>query len=135
MRPDHGCLVLDAGGLLAVAAGDARARAALEIARRRQMAIVVPTPVIVQVHRGGRRGERVAAALDRIDGALPTSERVARIAGELLGAAGTGDAVDAIVVAEALAGGPSMILTSDPGDLARLIGDRAARPAIAILGV
>jgi hypothetical protein len=50
---------------------------------------------------------------------LPTSDATARRAGELLGRAGLSDAVDAIVVAEGLSHAPSMIITSDPDDLAR----------------
>jgi hypothetical protein len=45
--------------------------------------------------------------------------QLARTAGELCGEAGTSDAVDALVVASAARRG-DRILTSDPGDLARL---------------
>jgi hypothetical protein len=47
--------------------------------------------------------------------------RLARRACELLGASGTSDAVDALITAEALRGGPALILTSDPDDMHRLV--------------
>jgi hypothetical protein len=46
--------------------------------------------------------------------------RLARRAGELLGVSGTSDAVDALIMAEALRGGPALILTSDPDDMYHL---------------
>jgi hypothetical protein len=66
-------------------------------------------------------------ALQAVDIYAPTSVETARHAGELLGRAGMADAVDAIVVAEALAGSRSTILTSDPEDLSCLVGAEAAR--------
>ena len=59
--------------------------------------------------------------LNAVDALEPTTEVAARIAGELLGATGTADAVDAIVAAEALLAIPAVILTSDHADLQRLV--------------
>jgi hypothetical protein len=131
----RGILVLDAGGVLGLAHGDHRAWARLAVALEMGLTAIVPTPVVAQVHRGGRRGRAVDQVLDAVGHALPTSDHIARTAGELLGAAGGADAVDAIVVAEALAAQPAAILTSDPTDLARLLDGQADRPRVSILGV
>ncbi len=62
--------------------------------------------------------DRVVNAVDML---LPTTPELARRAGELRAKSGVLDVVDAIVVAEAVAAPPSLILTSDPDDISRLI--------------
>ena len=120
-------LILDAGGILALAHGDGVARAALERARREGYVVVIPTPVLTQVHRGGRDRAGVDRVVNAVDALLPTSAQIARRAGELLAQSGTSDAVDAIVAAEALLSAPSLVLTSDGLDIMRLIeGQRDA---------
>jgi hypothetical protein len=52
-----------------------------------------------------------------------TGLRDARAAGELLGASGTSDAVDALIVLVAAPG--DQLLTSDPADLHTLVTHRA----------
>ncbi|HLG71001.1 MAG TPA: hypothetical protein VK009_11315 [Chloroflexota bacterium] len=52
--------------------------------------------------------------------------KVARQAGELLGSSELDDAADAQVMAEALRGGPCVLLTSDPEDMRALSGGQAA---------
>lgn len=126
-------LILDAGGILALARGDGDARAALERARREGYVVVIPTPVLAQVHRGGPDRARVDRVVNAVDALLPTSEAVARWAGELQAAAGTSDPVDAIVVAEALASVPALILTSDPGDLRRLLDTQPDPVRVALI--
>ena len=130
----RGVLVLDAGGVIDLAHGDQRAWARVAVALEMGFTVIIPTPVVAQVHRGGRRGHAVDRVLATVGRAVPTSERIARVAGELLGATGSEDAVDAIVVAEALAGQPSAILTSDATDIARLLDGQADRPRVAVLG-
>ncbi|CAN5457080.1 hypothetical protein BH20CHL7_BH20CHL7_15590 [soil metagenome] len=73
--------------------------------------------------------------MNKVDALLPTSEETARRAGELLGASGTDDPVDAIVVAEALAAVPSVIITSDPGDIRRLLQARSDGVRVAVVSV
>ena len=114
-------LILDAGGVFALANGVANARAALHRARLEGFVVVIPTPVLAQVHRAGRDRARIDRVVNAVDALLPTSSVVARLAGELQGSAGTRDAVDAIVAAEALSGVPAVILITDADDLARLI--------------
>lgn len=62
--------------------------------------------------------DRVVNAVDVL---LPTTPELARRAGELRAKSGVLDVVDAIVVAEAVAAPPSLILTSDPDHVRRLI--------------
>lgn len=92
----------------------------------------MPTPVLAQVHRGGRERATIDRVVNSVGLLLPTSAEVARRAGELLGRAGMTDAVDAIVAAEALSAAPAVILTSDPAELRRLI-DTATEPASRVL--
>ncbi|MGH8930195.1 MAG: twitching motility protein PilT [Egibacteraceae bacterium] len=79
---------------------------------------IVPSPVLTQVWRDGTRRARLARA---VRGCLiePTSATLAKKAGVLLGRAGQYDAVDAIVVASAIAH-ETLIATSDPDDLRAL---------------
>ena len=128
-------LILDAGGILALARGDGTARAVLERARREGYVVVIPTPVLTQVYRGGRDHAMVDRVVNAVDDLLPTSADVARRAGELLASSGTTDAVDAIVAAEALMSAPALILTSDPEDLARLLGDQREAGGIRLIGI
>jgi PIN domain len=128
-------LILDAGGILALARGDVRARAALATALREGYVNVIPTPVLAQVHRGGRDRAHVDRVVNAVNALLPTSEAIARRAGELQAKASTSDAVDAIVVAEALASVPALILTTDPDDLALLLDGEPKAARVAVIGV
>lgn len=128
-------MILDAGGLLALASGSGVARAALARAVREGYVVVIPTPVLAQVHRGGRDRARVDRVVKAVDALLPTSEQVARRAGELQAKTGTSDAVDAIVAAEALASVPALILTTDPGDLSMLLDGEPEAARVAVIGV
>lgn len=133
--PSSPRVILDAGGILALSRGDGDARAALERARAEKYVVVIPTPVLAEVHRGGRDRDQVERVVNKVDGLLPTSGETARRAGELLGASGTEDPVDAIVVAEALAAVPSVIITSDPGDLRRLLQAQSDSLRVAVVSV
>jgi hypothetical protein len=128
-------LILDAGAILALARGDAVTRAALGRAVREGYVSVIPTPVLAQVHRGGHDRARIDRVVNAVGALLPTSEATARRAGELQAKSGTADAVDAIVVAEALSSVPAVILTSDPGDLGRLLEGEPEADRVRILGV
>lgn len=128
-------LILDAGALIALARGDRRARAVLELALDEHLLVQVPTPVLAQVHRGDRDHARSDRVLQAVDEYVPTTERIARRAGELLGRAGLADAIDAIVAAEAINGAPAAILTSDPDDLADLVMAGGGQASVSIQGV
>lgn len=125
--PDR--LILDAGALIALARGDVQTRAFIERLLLDEVIVEVPAPVLAQVHRGGRERAKTDRALRWIDRYVPTSERTARDAGELLARSGLSDAIDAIVAAEALVGTPAVILTSDAEDIGRLVdANEAGRP-------
>ncbi len=128
-------LVLDAGAVFALARGDSDARSALGRALRDGYVVVIPTPVLAQVHRGGRSHAVIDRIVNAVDALLPTSAEVARRAGELLGRSGMADAVDAIVAAEALRSVPAVILTSDPKDLRLLVEDQPETARILIIAV
>lgn len=133
--PSQRRLILDAGGILAWAAGNGDARAAVERARLAGYAIVIPSVVVAQVHRGGREQAKTDRIFKAVDAIVPTSVEIARQAGELLGAASLSDAVDAIVVAEALAAAPAIILTSDRPDIRRLLEGQPASALVAVVEV
>jgi len=111
------------------------ARAALERARREGYVVVIPTPVLTQVHRGDRDRARVDRVVNAVDALLPTSAQIARRAGELLAHAGMSDAVDAIVAAEALMSAPSLVLTSDQGDILQLIEGQPDAVAVRVIAI
>ena len=128
-------LILEAGGILALARGDGVARSGLERARREGYVAVIPTPVLTQVHRGGRDRAGVDRVVKAVDALLPTSAEVARRAGDLLASSHATDAVDAIVAAEALLASPSLILTSDPEAISRLIEGQPGAADIRVIAI
>ena len=113
-------LTLDAGALIAFERNDRRTVLLLARALQRDLAIVVPAGVIGQVWRDGRRQARLARLLatDNVE-IEALDDRRGRAAGQLCGACGTADVIDASVVLGARARG-QRIVTSDPDDLARL---------------
>jgi len=120
MMPPNMTVVYDAGALLAADRNDREFLAAHLLFVRQDRAIVVPSPVLAQVWRGGGR----QASLSRLLRACvvePTREAIARNAGVILGRARLSDAVDGIVVATALKF-DALIVTSDPGDMTLLWG-------------
>jgi predicted nucleic acid-binding protein len=131
--PDR--LILDAGALIALARGDVRTRATIRRALADGVRVEVPTPVLARVHRGGRDRARTDRALRWIEQYTPTTTDVARHAGELLGRTGHTDAIDAIVVAEALSGTPAAILTSDPDDITDLVDAGDGKARVSVLGL
>ena len=112
-------VILDTGAVLGFIRGDARVAAAIRVARDHGDEIVVPSVVVAQSIRGGPRDAHIHRLLHAVFVSF-IGLRLARRAGELMGASGTSDAVDALVMAEALRGGPALVLTSDPEDMHRL---------------
>jgi hypothetical protein len=112
-------LVLDAGALIAVERGDR------QVQREIQDALQTGTPVrtnanaVAQVWRNGARQARLARLLRDVKIEPITREGGYR-AGELLGATGMKDVVDATVAL--LAKTADKLYTSDPGDLRKLCG-------------
>ena len=86
--------------------------------------MVVPTVVLAELYRPGRLA-LVDACLARSDAAPATRDTdraLARLVGGVLAAAGAGSELlaHAHVVAAAVEGSPSIIVTGDEGDMVRL---------------
>ncbi len=111
--------MLDAGALVALERADRTAWALLKASLGAHSPLV-PAPALGQVWRGGAGAQaRLAAALAGCR-VLDTDDRQARRAGVLLGRAGTTDVVDALVAIAAV-DYDADVVTSDPGDLRRLL--------------
>jgi len=118
-------VTLDTGALIALERGDERVRAVLALALEQGRPLRVPAGVVGQVWRGGSRQATVSRFLRTREVEVQAlDEPLARAAGELCGAAGTRDVIDASVVLAARECGDT-VLTSDPDDLRRL--DRTLR--------
>ncbi|HEX3474553.1 MAG TPA: hypothetical protein VHT91_05900 [Kofleriaceae bacterium] len=116
-------LTLDAGALIAFERNDRRIVALIALAHDHGWTIAVPAGVVGQVWRDGRKQARLARLLasDEVEVEVLDNRR-AREAGQLCGARGTADVIDASVVLAARARGHH-IATSDPEDLQRLDPD------------
>ena len=127
-------LVLDAQGLTLAAGADPLVRAHLQAAVTRAGSdVVVSAVTLTETLRGGPRDVRLYRVLAGIR-VVEVTEELARAAGELLGRGGpTGATIDAIVVATALAQpGQVRILTSDPGDIGKLVGGERRVTVVAV---
>lgn len=114
-------LVLDSGGLTAVAANESHARAAMKYSSRHGVPVVIPSIVLAESTRGDASDARINAVVSKAVVAAAT-ETEARIAARLKSAAamrGEEHTIDALVVATAAAAGGGAILTSD-GDIQTL---------------
>jgi hypothetical protein len=121
-------LILDAGALVAVDRGDRAIMARLRASQQHGLELRTNAMVIAQVWRD-RHGRQVnLARLLRAVDVRAVGPRDGRHAGVLQAAAGTADPIDATVVLLAAPG--DRILTSDPGDLARLAAAAGNRPVI-----
>ena len=118
-------LVLVARALIAFERGDRAVVAIVARALQRKQVLAVPAGVIGQVWRDGRRQASLARLLasDLVE-IEPLDDARARAAGQLCGATGTSDVIDASVVLCARARDHG-VLTSDRDDLTRL--DRTLR--------
>jgi predicted nucleic acid-binding protein len=91
---------------------------------------VVPTVVLAEVLTGDHRRDVHANRLLRLCILLPVDESLARMAAAMrtvTGRAGEVSAVDAVVAAVAARSGGATVLTSDPSDLADLLGAHRGR--------
>lgn len=110
-------LTLDAGALIALDRGQARVIALLDRAVRAGARFHVPAGALAQAWRDGARQARLARFLanDSVE-TVPLDDALARAAGELCGALGTPDVIDASVVLCARSRG-GVAVTSDASDL------------------
>jgi hypothetical protein len=119
-------LVLDTGGLIAFDRGDRAVAALVAIAVRRREAAVTSSAAVAQAWRGGgSRQARLARLLSGVD-ERSLGPSMSRRVGDLCGAVGTEDVVDAHLALLAAHG--DVVVTSDPDDLRpllRAVGTRA----------
>ncbi|WP_395151561.1 hypothetical protein [Ilumatobacter sp.] len=116
-------LVLDAGALIALDRNDRTVWAMLRVAANNATEVSVPAGAIAQAWRDGARQALLARALKHCD-EVPLDGALARASGALCGHASTADVVDAsiaIIAAARSRHGHVAIVTSDPGDLSKLI--------------
>lgn len=124
-------LVLDTGALLAAERRSRAVWTVLDGAQEEGRAVLVPAATLTESIRGGPRDAPINRLLRRPGTTVTVhDEHRARLAGRLLAGAATGDAVDALVVAEAIRHGGAVIATSDPDDIAELARDH---PTVAVL--
>ena len=119
---DFGSLLLDAGAVLAFARDRPEVRRWLQHARELGIDPRVSYVTIAEVFRDAPGGARVQWVLSRLEPEHLTL-RDCHDAGRLMCATGTdGKTVDALVAATALRlPKPVTVLTTDPGDLGRLL--------------
>ncbi|MGB3410998.1 MAG: hypothetical protein WBA45_07350 [Microthrixaceae bacterium] len=110
-------LVLDSGALVALERNERAMWVRLKVAQLEGDLPVTHAGILGQVWRGGPRQARLSQALGGID-IRTLDEPLGRAAGQLLGAAGLADVIDAGVVL--LAADGDEIVTVDVEDIARL---------------
>ena len=113
-------IVPDTGALIALGRGDKRMIALLSRALDQGRAFRVPAGAVGQAWRNGRVQVTLARFLRSVEVEIvPLDDELARSCGELCGAAGGSDVIDASVVIVAKER-QDLIVTTDPGDLRRL---------------
>jgi hypothetical protein len=117
-------LTLDCGALIAHEKGDRRLQILMDEAVGRGATITLPSAVLAQAWRGN--APRIARLL-RACVVEPLDGERARQVGMLLAESHTSDVIDAVVVESAFRRLDS-IVTSDPGDITRLIAALARLP-------
>jgi predicted nucleic acid-binding protein len=110
-------IVYDTGALLAAERGNADFLALHDEVTRARIRPVVPVVVLAQAWRGGPQ-HQISRVLKGCD-ILPDDQRAGRAAGVACATSGTADVVDAIVIVTAVQN-QAPVVTSDPGDLARI---------------
>jgi hypothetical protein len=128
-------LVLDTGALTALERDDARAYQHLMTAARRGFLIVVPTLVVLEALEGAKAPATVERIVNRINAEIPLLPAVTRQVPGLKRSSGVGSTTDVVVVLEALAVPGSMILTSDPTDIHRILEAAGLHGRVPVLRV
>lgn len=123
--------VYDAGVLVAADRNEARIWAEHKVRLGMGAIPVVPALVVAQVSRSPRQAQLRRFLSGCI--VVPFGENEAHEAGHLLAATRTADVVDAAVVVVAVREKAEVILTSDTGDIDRLV--RASGREIAVFAV
>lgn len=113
-------ITFDTGALIAFERGDRSVVALVARALHHDERIGVPAGVVGQAWRDGRRQARLARLLASASVDVEAlSDEAARAAGQLCGARGTRDVIDASVALSARRRGGAVV-TSDADDLRRL---------------
>ncbi|MFI6575663.1 hypothetical protein ACIBFB_07660 [Nocardiopsis sp. NPDC050513] len=86
---------------------------------------LLPIMVLAQIWRGGPRQAGMARVVNSCE-VVGLDGTMARRIGKLLGQSGTSDVVDAMVVLAAMDAGATVV-TSDPGDIAKIADSVGAR--------
>ena len=114
-------IVLDAGAIIASERNDPVLTAIVASARKCRNSIVVPASVVAQTWRGSSTHPLAAKFVGSIDMFPALNVEAARRIGVLLRLSKTADVVDGNVTEIAIGMRPSMIVTSDQSDVARLL--------------
>jgi hypothetical protein len=128
-------LVLDTGALIALERDDARAYQHLLTAAQRGFLIVVPTLVVLEALEGAKAPAMVERIVKKIDAELPLLPAVTRQVPGLKRSSGVDSTTDVVVVLEALAVPGSMILTSDPLDIHRVLEAAGTHGRVPVLRI
>jgi predicted nucleic acid-binding protein len=136
-RDAVGVVVLDSGAVSKIATGDALARSMWRQLTERGWLTTIPAVTLAEVATGrGHRDVATDRLVRQVGGTVPCDDRMARQAGALRSNASKGkqapSAIDAIVAAVAEDRQPSIVLTTDPADMAALLA-RAERAAVLAL--
>ncbi len=119
--------VLDAGALIAIDKRDRKVGAMLRLLQRDEVPVRTSAGAVAQAWRSGRQQATLARVLPGVDIAA-LDEVAGKRVGELLGANGTSDLVDAHVALLVEPGGS--VLTSDELDLEALLRTRRVHATI-----
>jgi predicted nucleic acid-binding protein len=123
-------VVYDASVLVAADRNERRTWAEHKVRLELGIVPLVPAPVVAQVSRSPQQAQLRRFLTGCV--VVPFGEAEAHEAGRLLGITKTSDVVDAIVMTTALRQNAT-ILTSDPGDIERLV--RASGQRVAVVAV
>jgi hypothetical protein len=119
--------VLDSGALIAIDRRDRKVGAILRVLQRDRAPVHTSAGAVAQVWRDGRKQANLARILPGID-IGPLDEIAAKRVGELLGANGTNDLVDAHVAL--LVQPDGSVLTSDEADIKALLRTRRVKAVV-----
>ncbi len=111
-----------------------RTQAVLCWAQRNDADVYIPAAVLIELYRG-RPGDAEIDRVVKLGGrVIPTTTRIARVAGALLAKAGIDSrfAIEAVIVAEAVLLGDCIIATHNPEDLLALA---EGQPGVRVLAI
>ncbi|WP_433323955.1 twitching motility protein PilT [Spirillospora sp. CA-294931] len=124
--------IYDTGVLMAAERGDERVWRLHMLAYRDEVRVIVPAPVVAQAWRDPKQ-VRMARLLKAVE-VRAMDDDLARRAGRLCGESNTADVVDATVAVLA-ADLNATVLTSDPGDINRLVDQQNALARVEVMAV